>query len=115
MVYRCDSPLCLFPLVVSTFGPLIKLPFPNFLPDLSGTNYLDMTLLRRAVKKVAIEPELEPVYIGKDGVVRTATAEDRDNDGGDLITAEKDMLPVAWDSELRTWGFWSMAGYVSIS
>ena len=69
-----------------------------------------MTVVRRFANKVAIEPELEPVYVGSDGIVRTATAGDTDSKDGELITAERDMLPVAWDSPLRTWGFFSMAG-----
>jgi hypothetical protein len=70
-----------------------------------------MTLSQRILNKVYIEPELEPVIITKDGSVKTATADEVERDDGQLITAERDMLPVAWDSPLRTWGFWSMAGY----
>ena len=70
-----------------------------------------MTLFRRVARKVAIEPELSPVLIGRDGSIKTATPEDELRDDAQLITAERDMLPVAHDSPLRTWGFWSMAGY----
>lgn len=67
-----------------------------------------MVSLSSFTSKVAIEPETEPVYVLADGSVRNAT--DSDEDDGNLIVAEKDMLPVARDSELRTWGFYSMAG-----
>jgi hypothetical protein len=62
-------------------------------------------------RRIAIEPEEEPVIVDRDGKVRNATAEDIAHPDGQLIVAEKDMLPVAWDSPLRTWGFYSMAGY----
>ena len=66
-----------------------------------------MVSISSFTSKVAIAPETEPVYALADGSVRTATAEDEEEN---LIVAEKDMLPVARDSELRTWGFYSMAG-----
>jgi hypothetical protein len=67
-----------------------------------------MVSLSSLASKVAIAPETEPVYVLADGSVRNATAEDPDD--GNLIVAEKDMLPVARDSDLRSWGMASMAG-----
>ena len=68
-----------------------------------------MVSLSSFTSKVAIDPETEPFYVLPEGSVRNATTEDHEDDGN-LIVAEKDMLPVARDSELRTWGFYSMAG-----
>lgn len=70
-----------------------------------------MTLYRRIVDQVTIDPEREPVIITNDGKIQTATAEEAVNEDSRLITAERDMLPVAYDSPMRTWGFFSMAGY----
>lgn len=68
-----------------------------------------MLTFRGVREKIAIEPETQPVYVLPNGSVRNATADDHDD--GRLIVAEKDMLPVSKDSELRTWGALSMAGY----
>ena len=59
--------------------------------------------------RIRIEPEKIDLLVCKDGTVRQAN--EHETEQGDLISAEKDMQPVAMDSPLRTWGFFSMAGY----
>ncbi|GAA5960319.1 hypothetical protein JCM3765_007472 [Sporobolomyces pararoseus] len=67
------------------------------------------TLVSRTVKKCRIPLETSHVVVSEDGSIRYAA--DNEKDEAVELTATKDMLPVPRDSPMRTWGFFSVAGF----
>ncbi|KAK4704374.1 nucleobase:cation symporter-1, NCS1 family, partial [Phenoliferia sp. Uapishka_3] len=66
------------------------------------------TLVHRLANRARIQHEISTLVVSSDGAVREA----QQNETSDVaITAMPDMLPVPRDSNLRTWGVFSLGGY----
>lgn len=67
------------------------------------------TLVSRTLHRCRIPLETSHVVVSEDGSIRYAA--DNEKEEAVEVTATKDMLPVPRDSDMRTWGFFSVMGF----